>query len=157
MSDSQPLLSVRDLMVEASSPDGPVRLIDCVSFDVAANDVLGLVGESGSGKSVTMLAVMGLLPAGLRLVRGEIRLRGRDIAGLSLNALRAIRGRELSMIFQDPMTSLNPVRRVGSQIAETIRVHNPALSRGAIRDRVVELLVERRNSGRAASRHPVSQ
>ena len=119
--------------------------------------MLGLVGESGSGKSVTMLAVMGLLPAGLRLVRGEIRLRGRDIAGLSLNALRAIRGRELSMIFQDPMTSLNPVRRVGSQIAETIRVHNPALPRGRHPGSRGRAPVERRNSGRAASRHPVSQ
>src|SRR5262245_14475518 len=140
MPAQQPLLSVRDLVVEVSSPGGPVRLLDGVSFDVAANEVLGLVGESGSGKSITMLAVMGLLPRGLRIARGEIRMRGRDIAGLGLDAMRAVRGRELSMIFQDPMTSLNPVRRVGSQIAEAIRAHNPTLPRSGVRDRVVELL-----------------
>ena len=140
MSAHEPLLSVRDLVVEAPSADRPVRLLDGVSFDVAANDVLGVVGESGSGKSITMLAVMGLLPPDVRIASGEIRLRGRDIANSGLDAMRAIRGRELSMIFQDPMTSLNPVRRVGSQIAEAIRAHNPALPRTRIRDRVVELL-----------------
>lgn len=140
MPADQPLLSVRDLVVEAHSPHGPIRLLDGVSFDVAANEALGIVGESGSGKSITMLAVMGLLPPGLRIVRGEIWLRGRNITSLSFNEMRTIRGREMAMIFQDPMTSLNPVRRIGSQIEEAIRIHNPSMARSAVRDRAVELL-----------------
>lgn len=136
----QPLLSVRNLVVEANSPKGPVRLLDGVSFDVAPNEALGIVGESGSGKSLTMLAVMGLLPPGLKIVHGEVWLRGRNITSLNFNEMRAIRGREMAMIFQDPMTSLNPVRRIGSQIEEAIRVHNSTMSASAIRDRAIELL-----------------
>jgi peptide/nickel transport system ATP-binding protein len=140
MNSQQPLLSVQNLVVEANSADGPVRLLDRVSFDVEINEVLGIVGESGSGKSMTMLAVMGLLPQGVRITGGTIRLQGRDITNLEFDRMRSIRGNAMSMIFQDPMTSLNPVRRVGKQIAEAIQVHNPRMSKKDIRDRVIELL-----------------
>jgi oligopeptide/dipeptide ABC transporter ATP-binding protein len=112
-----------------------------VSFDVHPGEVFGIVGESGCGKSVTMLAVMGLLPAGrMRVAAGEIRLRGRDLLALAEKEMRALRGRRMAMIFQDPMTSLNPVLRVESQIAEAVRLHRPELGRAAARARVIELL-----------------
>ena len=104
------------------------------------NEVFGIVGESGSGKSMTMLAVMGLLPNPVRMTSGEVILRGRRITGLSFEEMRKVRGKSMSMIFQDPMTSLNPVLRVGSQIAEAVRLHNPSLSQAQIRARIVELL-----------------
>jgi oligopeptide/dipeptide ABC transporter ATP-binding protein len=139
--DPDALLSVRDLVVEFSSPDGPLRAVDGVSFDLYPDQVLGVVGESGSGKSVTMLAVMGLLPSGrARVAAGEVRFRGEDLLRLRPSRLRALRGADLAMIFQDPMTSLNPVRRVGVQLAEAIALHQPGLSRAEIRARVVELL-----------------
>src|SRR6185503_12479692 len=134
------ILSVRNLVVDVPSANGTTRLLDGVSFDVYPNEVLGIVGESGSGKSLTMLAVMGLLEAPVRLTSGEIRLRGRNIVDLPFNEMRAVRGRAMSMIFQDPMTSLNPVLRIGSQIAEAIRIHQPALSSRQVKDRVVESL-----------------
>jgi len=142
MTDNTPILAVKDLVVQVGSqPDG-VRLLDRVSFEVAPGEVLGVVGESGSGKSITMLAAMGLLPQGLRIASGDIWLRGRKINGLSFEEMRTIRGREMSMIFQDPMTSLNPVRRIGSQIGEAIRIHNRHLSKTEIHDRTVALLAE---------------
>jgi peptide/nickel transport system ATP-binding protein len=134
------ILSVRDLVVDVPSADGMTRLLDGVSFDVYPNEVLGLVGESGSGKSLSMLAVMGLLEAPVRLTSGEIWLRGRNIVGLPFDDMRAVRGGEMSMIFQDPVTSLNPVLRIGSQIAEAIRLHQPSLSSRQVKDRVIELL-----------------
>ncbi len=136
-----PVLSVRELTVELALPGGPARVVEGVSFEVRPGEVFGIVGESGCGKSVTMLAVMGLLPAGrMRVAAGEIRLRGRDLLALTEHKMRAERGRRMAMIFQDPMTSLNPVLRVGSQIAEAIRLHQPQFSRGAVRGRVAELL-----------------
>ena len=134
------ILSVRNLVVDVPSANGTTRLLDDVSFDVYPNEVLGLVGESGSGKSLSMLAVMGLLEEPVRLTSGEIWLRGRNIVGLPFNDMRTVRGREMSMIFQDPMTSLNPVLRIGGQIAEAIRLHQPSLSSRQVKDRVVELL-----------------
>jgi len=118
--------------------------------------VLGLVGESGSGKSITMLAVMGLLEAPVRLTSGEIWLRGRNIVDLPFNHMRAVRGREMSMIFQDPMTSLNPVLRIGGQIAEIIELHQPSLSSRQVKDRVIELLelVEIPDAARRARQYP---
>jgi peptide/nickel transport system ATP-binding protein len=136
---SAPLLSIRDLTVEFSSPKGPVLIVDGLSFDVHRNEVFGLVGESGSGKSVSMLAVMGLLPAGAKL-GGQVLLDGRDLLTMPREELRAIRGGQISMIFQEPMTSLNPVLRIGAQIAEMIQIHQPRLPRAKVRDRVVELL-----------------
>ena len=134
------ILSVRNLVVDVPSAKGTTRLLDGVSLDVYPNEVLGLVGESGSGKSITMLAVMGLLEAPVRLTSGEIWLRGRNIVDLPFNDMRAVRGREMSMIFQDPMTSLNPVLRIGAQIAEIIELHQPSLSSRQVKDRVIELL-----------------
>src|SRR5206468_5217661 len=109
---SDAVLEVRNLSVEVPGPAGAVRLVEDVSFTVRRGEVFGLVGESGSGKSLTMLAVMGLLPAPVRLGGGSIVLRGREIAGARFAEMRKLRGKTVSMIFQDPMTSLNPVRRV---------------------------------------------
>jgi peptide/nickel transport system ATP-binding protein len=117
-----------------------VRVVDDVSFDVRPGEVFGVVGESGSGKSITMLAVMGLLTAGARLAGGSATLRGQDLSSLAPDDIRQIRGNKLSMIFQDPMTSLNPVLRVGNQIGEIIAIHRPGAGRAEIRNRVIELL-----------------
>ena len=137
---AEPLLEVNNLVVEFDSPNGPVRAVDGVTFMVFPDEVFCLVGESGSGKSVTMLAVMGLLPPNARITRGEILFKGQDIRKMPIEQLNHIRGRELAMVFQDPMTSLNPVRRIGSQIAEMIRLHRRDLSKGQVAARVVELL-----------------
>ncbi|RDC71220.1 ABC transporter ATP-binding protein [Rhodovulum sp. 12E13] len=137
---SEALLSVRDLVVEFDGPRGPVRVVDGVSFDVGAGEVLGIVGESGSGKSVSLLAVMGLLPAGARIAGGEIRFDGQRIDNAPEATLRALRGGAVSMIFQDPMTSLNPVLRIGTQIGEAIRLHAPRTPKPEVRERVEALL-----------------
>lgn len=136
----EPILSVRDLIIEVPSPQGMTRLVDGATFDVFPHEVFGLVGESGSGKSMTMLAVMGLLPDPVRLTSGQVILRGRSLTDLSFEQMRKVRGKTMSMVFQDPMTSLNPVLRVGPQIAETVRLHNPAMSKAGIYARVIELL-----------------
>ncbi|WP_035750243.1 ABC transporter ATP-binding protein [Arthrobacter sp. 35W] len=138
--DDGVLLRVKNLVIVSEGPDGDVVIVDDVSFEVRLGEVLCIVGESGSGKSLTMLAVMGLLPAGLRVDSGSIELRGRDLLKLSENELRAVRGREIGMIFQDPMTSMNPLRRVGSQLAEAVRLHQRGLSRRDALARVYELL-----------------
>ncbi len=135
------MLSLRDLTVEFATPDGVVRAADGVSYDVDAGETLGVVGETGSGKSVTVLAALGLLSAGnVRRVAGEALLDGIDLLELPENELRRVLGRDVAMIFQDPMSALNPVQRVGDQIAETLRVHDRSLSARAARGRVVELL-----------------
>jgi oligopeptide/dipeptide ABC transporter ATP-binding protein len=140
MSEHEPVLAVRDVVVDFDTPDGPVRIIDGVSFDVYPHETLCVVGESGSGKSVTLLAVMGLLPPAARVVSGEILFQGRDLRQIEPRERRRMLGRDLAMIFQDPMTSLNPVIRVGRQIEEMIRVHHPELDRRAVRRQVLELL-----------------
>ena len=149
----QPILSVRDLVVEFESESGPLRAIDGVSLDVFPDEVLGIVGESGSGKSLTMLAVMGLLPGGGRIVGGSIEFRGRDMVAMANTERRQILGKEMAMIFQDPMTSLNPVIKVGKQIAEMIRIHERNMSRADVTARVVELLELVRIPKAAASMH----
>jgi peptide/nickel transport system ATP-binding protein len=133
-----PLLEVEDLTVSFATPDGPVHAVRGVSFTVENEEVIGIVGESGSGKSVTMMAVMGLLPK-TATVKGSVRFRGEEILGLPDKQLRRYRGRKLAMIFQDPLTSLNPVFTVGDQIAEAIRVHND-MKRSAAMKRAAELL-----------------
>jgi len=140
VSDNAPILSVRDLVVEVSAGERWTRLLDRVSFDVNPHEVLGIVGESGSGKSMAMLAVMGLLPSAVRMAEGQVRLFGEDIGGLPFDRMRAIRGRRMSMIFQDPMTSLNPVLRIANQIGEAIALHQPKMPHARIRGRIVELL-----------------
>jgi peptide/nickel transport system ATP-binding protein len=136
-----PLLEVVDLRTQFQTDDGVVRAVDGVSLTVSAGETVAVVGESGSGKSATALSIMGLLdaPAG-RIVGGDVRLEGRSLVGLSEVEYRSLRGRELAMIFQDPMTSLNPVFRVGDQVAEALLVHDRSVTRRAARRRAVDLL-----------------
>ena len=117
------MLEVRDLHVRISSGRGVVRAVDGVSFEVARGEALGLVGESGSGKSMTLRAILGVLPAEARVTSGQILLDGVDLVPLGNSALNQIRGPKMSMIFQEPMSALNPVMRVGQQIAEGPQVH----------------------------------
>jgi peptide/nickel transport system ATP-binding protein len=135
------ILQVRDLKVSFRTENGIVRVLDGVNFDVAEREVLGIVGESGSGKTVTMLAVMGLITDPNATVTGSIRFRGRELVGLPPREMQAIRGRDIAMIFQDPMTALTPVYTIGWQIAEQVLTHQPVTRRQAW-DRAVELLAE---------------
>lgn len=137
--DSGPVLTVRDLRVEIPSRRGLVHAVDGVSFDVERGRAFGLVGESGSGKSMTLRAILGVLPAGARITHGQIILDGVDLVRAPAGALRRIRGRKISMIFQEPMTALNPVLRVGEQIAEGPRVHL-GYGRARAMARAVELM-----------------
>ncbi len=135
------ILEVRNLRVEIPTRRGTLVAIDDVSFAIAEGEVLGLVGESGAGKSLTGAAVIGLLEPPCRVTRGEIRLGGRRIDGLGPEAMRRIRGKEIGAIFQDPLTSLNPLYTVGQQLVETITTHL-ALTATQARTRAVELLAE---------------
>jgi oligopeptide/dipeptide ABC transporter ATP-binding protein len=136
------LLEVSDLRTHFFTREGVVRAVDGISFSVEPGRTLGLVGESGCGKSVTALSIMGLLPKPpAKVVGGSVRFDGRDLAGLSERELEDVRGREIAMIFQDPMTSLNPTLTIGTQITETMRRHF-GLSRGAARQRAIALLDE---------------
>jgi oligopeptide/dipeptide ABC transporter ATP-binding protein len=135
-----PLLEVSDLRVEFGTENGPVRAVDGVSFTVAGGEVLGVVGESGCGKSVTALSVLGLLPASGRVSGGSVRYRGRDLATLPRRELRGLRGGAIAMIFQDPMTTLNPVVTIGAQLVEALRLHQPGLRARAAKARAAQLL-----------------
>ncbi len=117
-----PLLDVRNLCIEFATAQGMVTAVRDVSFHIGAGEVLGLVGESGSGKSVSALALLRLLPPQAR-IRGSIQFRGEELLALSEPEMRRIRGAGISMIFQEPMTALNPVMRVGDQIAEAVLAH----------------------------------
>jgi oligopeptide/dipeptide ABC transporter ATP-binding protein len=133
------LLTVRDLRVGFRTDDGLVRAVDGVSFDVRAGEVLAIVGESGSGKSVTAQTITGLTRAPNATITGSVRYRGQELVDLHDAGLRAVRGEQIAMVFQDPMSSLNPVYRVGDQIVEMIRAHRD-VSRAEARERAVELL-----------------
>ncbi len=133
------LLSVEDLRVEFWTQRGTVYAVNGVSFEVDAGETLGIVGESGCGKSVTALAVLGILPRAARVTAGRAVFEGRDLVQLGDRELRGIRGREIAMIFQDPMTSLNPVLTIGRQIREPLETHL-GLERKEAEARVVELL-----------------
>jgi peptide/nickel transport system ATP-binding protein len=135
----EPLLEIRDLKVSFRTDDGLVRAVDGVSATVSEGETLGIVGESGSGKSVTMMTVMRLITDPNAQFEGEVIYKGTDLMALSQSQIRSIRGAGISMIFQDPMTSLNPVYKVGWQIEEQIREHEQ-VSKQAARDRAVELL-----------------
>ncbi|MCW2618778.1 MAG: hypothetical protein JWR28_1927 [Modestobacter sp.] len=136
---SAPLLQVTDLNVRFPTEDGSVHAVRGVDYTLRAGEVLGIVGESGSGKSVTSLAVMGLLPSSAR-VSGSVKYRGQELLGQSDRSMSRIRGKGVSMIFQDPMTSLDPVYQVGAQIEETLRIHDKSLSSKGAEARAVELL-----------------
>lgn len=134
-----PLLEVKNLWVEFQRSDGVVHAVNGVDFHLAPGESLGIVGESGSGKSVTVLSLLGLIPAHGRIVRGEAYLGGRDLFRISPRELLDIRGKEVGVIFQDPMTSLNPIMRVGDQIVEAMLVHR-LCSKIEARRRAIELL-----------------
>ncbi len=135
------MLKVSDLCVSFRTEQGIVRAVDNVSFDVAEGDLLGVVGESGSGKTVSLLAVMGLITDPNAIITGSIAYRGRELLGLPAREMRKLRGREIAMIFQDPMTALTPVYTVGWQIAEQILAHEK-VSKAAAWQRAVDLLAE---------------
>jgi peptide/nickel transport system ATP-binding protein len=136
----EPLLEVADLKTWFFTRDGVVRAVDGVSFHVIPGETLAVVGESGCGKSVTALSVLRLIPSPPgRIVSGRIRFAGRDLLGLSEAEMREVRGNEISMIFQEPMTSLNPVLTIGRQIAETLTLHQ-GLSRAAALAKAVDML-----------------
>ena len=137
---SEPLLDVRGLKTQLSLEEGPVLAVDDVSFSIPPGGTLGVVGESGCGKSLTALSVMRLVPEPPgRVVGGHIRFQGEDLLALPEGKMRRLRGRHLSMVFQEPMTSLNPVYTVGEQLSEGVRLHQ-GLSRTAAREHAVEML-----------------
>ncbi|MCA2017164.1 ABC transporter ATP-binding protein [Vibrio tritonius] len=135
-----PLLSVRDLAVEFRTDKGPARAINGVSFDVYPGETLAIVGESGCGKSVSSLAIMGLIPSPPgKIVAGSIRYQGQELVGLDEKAYRRLRGSQISMIFQEPMTALNPVLKISTQMIDVIRNHQ-SLSRKEAKQHAIEML-----------------
>jgi oligopeptide/dipeptide ABC transporter ATP-binding protein len=138
---AEPLLEVKDLKVSFRTEDGIVKAVDGVSFTLSQGEVLGIVGESGSGKSVTMMTVMRLINDPNARFEGEVLYKGRDIMKVPNDRMREIRGGDIAMIFQDPMTSLNPVYRVGEQITEAILTHQH-VEKSQARKRAVDLLKE---------------
>ncbi len=138
--ESQPILEIKNLVTTFHTGEGELRAVDGVTFDVREGETVGLVGESGCGKSVTSLSVLRLIPSPPgKITAGEIVFQGQNLVRLSEKEMRKLRGNAISMIFQEPMTSLNPVYDVGSQIVEAIRLHQKK-SRGDARKRAVELL-----------------
>jgi oligopeptide/dipeptide ABC transporter ATP-binding protein len=137
----EPLLQVKDLAVEFTTDDGIVHAVDGISYEVFPGETLGIVGESGSGKSVGVLSLLGLIqkPAG-RIVSGTATFKGRDLLKMKGRELRALRGEDVAMVFQDPMTSLNPVLKIGDQLTEAIKTHHPKEKDEAIRTRVIDML-----------------
>jgi oligopeptide/dipeptide ABC transporter ATP-binding protein len=133
-----PLLSVRELRAVFDTDDGVVRAVDGVSFDIQRGEVFAIVGESGSGKSVTAMTILGLVPS-IRIEGGEVLWKGRDLLTLDEDARRRVRGAEIAMIFQDPLTALNPVHTVGRQVGEMARIHQGASRKRAF-ERAVEVL-----------------
>jgi peptide/nickel transport system ATP-binding protein/oligopeptide transport system ATP-binding protein len=140
VSDGPELLRVEDLRVSFRTEDGVVQAVDGVTFGVDRGEVVAIVGESGSGKSVTAMTLMGLTRGPNARFEGRASFEGRDVVAASDEELRRIRGAEIAMIFQDPMSSLDPVYRIGTQIVEQIRVHEPDVSKAQALDRAVELM-----------------
>jgi peptide/nickel transport system ATP-binding protein len=138
---AEPLLQVKHLAAEFDTDQGVARALDDISFEIQAGETLGIVGESGCGKSVTSLSVMRLLPkpAG-QIVNGEVVFDGQDLLQLSANDMHHIRGNRIAMIFQEPMTALNPVYRIGRQLNETLALHNPDMSKQQISQASIRML-----------------
>ena len=138
---ADPLLQVRDLSIAFDTRHGPLRAVNNITFDLAPGEILGMVGESGAGKSLTGTAITGLLERPGHISGGEIHFEGQRIDTLSKDAMRPLRGRKIGAIFQDPLTSLNPLLTVGKQLVETIQTHM-AMSKEAARKRAIDLLAE---------------
>jgi peptide/nickel transport system ATP-binding protein len=136
---AEPLLEVKNLSVHFPTDDGLVKAVDGVSFSLLPGETLGVVGESGSGKSVSFLTVMGLIDTKRAIIEGEIIFQGQDLLTLPTDEMRTVRGEKISMIFQDPMTSLHPYYKVGDQIAEAVRVHQQ-VSKQEAHEQAVEML-----------------
>lgn len=134
------VLSLRDLTLELKTSDGYLRILHDVSFDVAPGEIVGVVGESGSGKSMTALAVLQLLPPKARLRATRIGFNGNDLATMTPRHLCHVRGQQIGMVFQDPMTALDPVMQIGAQIDEAYRIHHPKASRAETRAKTLETL-----------------
>ena len=137
---AEPLLSVRDLRVGFVTEGGRLQAVDGVSFELAPGEVLAIVGESGSGKSVTAQTLIGLTRSPNSRIEGSVRLRGTELIDADDEELRKVRGARIGMVFQDPMTSFNPVYRIGAQIIEAIHAHRPRTSKSQGRERAIELL-----------------
>jgi oligopeptide/dipeptide ABC transporter ATP-binding protein len=136
-----PILSIEDLKVEFSTDDGVVKAVDGVSYEVYPGETLGVVGESGSGKSVTVMSILGLIPTPPgKVTSGRAMFKGQDLLTARKDDLRRIRGKEIAMVFQDPMTSLNPVFKVGAQLEEAIKIHDPAVTDAEAEKKAVDLL-----------------
>ncbi len=152
---SAPVLEVEDLRVRLRTPRGTAHVVNGLDYTVGPGETVAVVGESGSGKSVSVLALMGLLPSGSATVTGRALLQGEDLLAMSPDRLRRVRGPGMGMVFQDPMTSLNPVLTVGRQLVEGIRAHQ-RVSKQAARARAVELLAEvgLPDPARAVDRYP---
>ena len=138
MNQEQPVLEIRDLRVSFPTESGMVQAVRGVDVTVQAGELVGVVGESGSGKSVTFLAAMGLLPRSAK-IEGSVKVHGQELVGMSNNEMRHQRGKRISMIFQDPLSALNPTHKIGNQVAEMIRSHNE-VSKSAALSRAIELL-----------------
>ncbi|GAA1189498.1 hypothetical protein GCM10009654_53800 [Streptomyces hebeiensis] len=139
--DTAPLLAVEDLQIELVTAHGVVRAVDGVSFTVDRGETVTLIGESGSGKSTTAMGVLRLLPEGLAVLSGSVRVQGVDLVA-DPGAARRVRGHTVSLIPQDPMTALSPVHTIGRQLGDALRLRHPGLSRAEVRDRGVELLAQ---------------
>ena len=150
-----PVLEVQDLRVQLRTPRGTAHVVNGLDYTVGPGETVAVVGESGSGKSVSVLALMGLLPARSATVTGRALLQGEDLLAMSPDRLRQVRGPGMGMVFQDPMTSLNPVLTIGRQLVESVRAHS-AVSKAAARARAVELLTEvgLPDPARAVDRYP---
>ena len=141
VADSEYILEVRDLVTAFDTDAGSVTAVDSVSFKVRRGKTLGIVGESGCGKSVTAFSIMRLLPQPMgRILSGEILLEGRDLVGLPLDQMRKVRGNEIGMIFQEPMSALNPVHRIGRQLSEVFLTHRPEMGKKAAWEASVTML-----------------
>ena len=137
---AESILSIRNLGVHFKVPEGIVNAVTDVSIDIYSGETMGIVGESGAGKSITFLSTLGLVPSPGRITGGEVLLQGENLLSVSKRRLRQIRGKEIAIVFQDPMTSLNPVIKIGRQIYEALMAHDPNLSTSDARKRGIELL-----------------